>query len=831
MKTFTGTARWIGLVVGLFVVCVAGAVALMLREYQREAETDALRQVRLIAGGAEAALNRNLLGLDLLLAGLGSMPALLDPGERTIDAVNGAATLRALVNQSLLARELQLVDSNGALLAASDARAARGGAGLPEGFLAEVLAQPAPQLVISAPTPSFTLGEPVVYFARQLVVAGEKWGAAIAQVPVSVLTAIIAPRASVDGLTMTLESERGYLLGSVPDNHRLLGSRLSRSIEPAQVSGEPRLAAGRLGDVATYMSVRPTVYRSVLLSAGVTRSATLMRWRDERNAIIWTGSGLIVLAVLAGLLAQIFFRRLTAANQEVAQAQAVVGEALASMDEGFLLCDRNDRIISWNQRYLEYFPHLRGVVGQGVGFEALARAGADAVLPGADQARKLAWIAERIARHRAGGGATDMPLAIGRIISAVERGTATGGVVSIYRDITESQAAARELERAKLAAEAANEAKTRFLATMSHEIRTPLNGVLGMNGLLLDTPLSAVQRKYVETVRRSGESLLDIINDVLDLSKLEAGRMELEMVVFNPATLIEEVVSLLGARAAQKGIRLGAHRTGDLPPWVRGDMGRLRQVLFNLVGNAIKFTERGEVEVYGAQRALADDRVELTIGVRDTGIGISAVAIPTLFDRFTQADSSTSRRFGGSGLGLAICGQIVELMQGRIELDSQPGTGSEFRVRVPLALAAMPPVAAPERVVVATDESPRQALRILVAEDNHVNQMVIVAMLEKLGHFSDVVGDGLEAIAQVQAAHYDLVLMDIQMPQMDGEDATRAIRALPAPLDRIPIVAMTANVMREQCEAYLAAGMNDHLAKPMTIEALEAAIEGVMSAA
>jgi len=403
-------------------------------------------------------------------------------------------------------------------------------------------------------------------------------------------------------------------------------------------------------------------------------------------------------------------------------------------------------------------------------------------------------------------------------------------LIGVVQDITARKKIEAELIAAMEMANAASAAKSRFLATMSHEVRTPLNGVLGMNGLLLRTPLNEVQRHYAETIRRSGEALLVILNDILDMSKLEAGRMKLELAPFDPANLIGEVVALLGARAAEKGISLTAAPEARGLPQLVGDPGRLRQVLYNLIGNAIKFTEQGSVEVRSSRSALADDRCELTLAVRDTGIGIEPEAIPALFERFTQADSSTSRRFGGSGLGLAICRQLVALMDGRIEVDSRPGEGSEFRVILPLALASPPPqqAAKAEPAPAPLSGAP---LRILIAEDNQVNQLVIKAMLAKMGHFSDVVADGLEAVRAVQAARYDLVLMDIEMPDMDGEEATRAIRSLPGAESRIPIVAMTANVLREHRDAYLKAGMNDHIAKPIEWQRLGEVIAGVVRAA
>ena len=399
-------------------------------------------------------------------------------------------------------------------------------------------------------------------------------------------------------------------------------------------------------------------------------------------------------------------------------------------------------------------------------------------------------------------------------------------VSELIRDlITERERHLAQLKASADAAEAANRAKSDFLANMSHEIRTPMNGIIGMADLALDADADAERVEYMRIVKSSAESLLGIINDILDFSKIEAGKLQVERVPYGLTPAVQGVLDTLGVRAREKGLQLRTEFAADVPAAVVGDPTRLRQVLLNLVGNAIKFTERGNITVAVSVSERSATTARLDFAVRDTGIGIPADKLESIFEAFSQADTSTTRKYGGTGLGLSITSHLVELMGGMLEVDSRPGEGSTFHFSLPLGLADEGVLHAAADEATGKGDRPAGSLDVLLVEDNPVNQQLAIRLLEKWGHHIVLAVNGREAVDMVTAgARFDLVLMDMQMPVLGGIAATREIRAFEADTGapRLRIVAMTANAMQSDRDACLAAGMDDYLAKPIQKDELAA---------
>ena len=529
----------------------------------------------------------------------------------------------------------------------------------------------------------------------------------------------------------------------------------------------------------------------------------------------------------------------------------MLAHALRSVSECVVVTDMANTILFINDAFVRTYGYSAGeLIGGNIDIVRSSnnpRSLIDRILPAT-----LAggWSGEVLNRRR---GGEDFPVFLSTSVVRNEKNEPIA-LIGVAVDITARKQQERQLVEAREAAEAAARTKSQFLAAMSHEIRTPMNGVIGMTELLLNTQLTAEQRDFVETIHLSGENLLTIINDILDFSKIDSGKIELEFSPFNVRIAAEEVLKLLTTKAAEKGLELVYRVESKVPAYVEGDETRFKQVLINLVGNAIKFTHRGQVTVHVVTRNMTPDRnFELVCEVRDTGIGIPADKLNRLFKAFSQVDSSTNRRFGGTGLGLAISYGLVELMGGRIDVHSILGRGSTFRfsikaregvpVEAPAALAAAADgrTETQGKTTIVVDEkkrkpeisvpkldaglSERLPLSILVAEDNPVNQKLVQLVLARMGYKADLVENGLKAVLAVELSRYDILFMDLHMPEMDGIQATARIRRSIHP-DRQPrIIAMTADALVGDREKCINAGMDDYVGKPIRSEEVQLMIE------
>jgi signal transduction histidine kinase/CheY-like chemotaxis protein len=539
----------------------------------------------------------------------------------------------------------------------------------------------------------------------------------------------------------------------------------------------------------------------------------------------WTAGRILALLAICILIILFCTLWLLALKRRVIERTETLRAALESTADGIMVVDSARRMIAHNQKFAAMWSIPDSLLKQHDTRPVL-----DFV---ASQLKDgEAFLSKTVALYADLKSKTDDVIEFkdGRVLERhSEPQTVAGknvGRVWGFRDVTERKRAEQELQGAKEAAEKANRAKSEFLANMSHEIRTPMNGVLGMTDLLLETGLDAEQRECATLVKSSADSLLTIINDILDFSKIEAGRLELELFEFNLRDCITLIVRTLALRAQQTGLELTCNIHPEVPERVVGDLNRLRQILFNLVGNSIKFTERGQVGLRIALDSSTPEELRLHFVVTDTGVGIAPEKQKLIFTAFSQADSSTARKFGGTGLGLTICSRLVELMGGEIWVESALGQGSQFHFTAKLGqgkpgVASRTQTDSASPATLQTMLKASRKLRVLLAEDNAVNQRIACRVLEKRGYEVTVAADGHAALAALDRAAFDVVLMDVQMPQMDGFETTAAIRARERDTGRhLPVIAMTAHAMQGDRERCLAAGMDDYLSKPLKVPEL-----------
>jgi signal transduction histidine kinase/DNA-binding response OmpR family regulator/HPt (histidine-containing phosphotransfer) domain-containing protein len=855
-----------------------------------------------------------------------------------------------------------------------------------------------PSTLFVGPEKSRSSGGWQVYMIRRITGAhGEFVGAALAVIRTDYLEAFYKSIVLQESGSVTVLARDGTILARYPHTENMMGKKL-----PIDAPWYARVAAGGglyqspgyVDGIARVVSVHPLRNYPIVVDVTIAENAALAHWRRQ-SMFIALGAFCAVLgfAVLFRALGAQFRQleknraSLEARTSELQQTADALRESqgrlseksqllettLDHMDEGILMIDAARRVPICNRRAIELMGFPSELMASRPGF--------DDVLAYLSQQHEFDGVDERVRELIKGDGHRDQPLIWerrrpnGRMIEFRHAPLPTGGAVRTYTDITARRSAEEQIalareqaEKAREAAESANRAKSDFLANMSHEIRTPMNGVIGMNGLLLQTDLTPEQRECAIAVRDSAEALLALINDILDVSKLEAGKVDLETMDFNLLDTVETAAGLLAPKAHEKGIELGVLVDPAASGGFLGDPTRLRQIILNLVGNAIKFTEKGGVSVEVTMLAgSAEKPRHLRFEIADTGIGMSQEVCARIFETFAQADNSITRRYGGSGLGLTICKQLVELMGGEIGVDSTLGAGSRFWFELSLPLAVNPtlgqrslpdkliglhvlvvddvemnrrilvrqlaafgieavpvgdgfaamaelerafhqgnpydlaivdqmmpglsgealarrvraaPGIAETKLVIASSAGPhglskgtpavvdavltkpvreqslldafaqlfgfggrtrpeppatpapppksdRQPLRILLAEDNKINQQLVTMLLRKADHQVDVVENGELAVEAAASADYDVVLMDVQMPILDGVQATKRIRALPPPKNAVPIIALTAHAMAGAKEEYLAAAMDDYLSKPLNDVALFALLNDV----
>ncbi|MBF0110843.1 MAG: response regulator [Magnetococcales bacterium] len=509
-------------------------------------------------------------------------------------------------------------------------------------------------------------------------------------------------------------------------------------------------------------------------------------------------------------------------RRRIQKDEALLRATLESTRDGILVIGKNGTITHTNSAFARQWDVLPEILH----LEAIESL-IDHMKPKVENADLLSS-KFKMPGHAGDNSSDTLDLKDGRIIERqsfplIQEGMVSGRVWT-FSDVTRQKRYEEQLQKAKEEAELANKAKSTFLATMSHEIRTPLNGVLGMAELLQDIPMDETGRDHVRVIRSSGQTLLTVINDILDYSRIEAGKLELEAIDFDPRGLLEEVFALARGFVRDKQVSLNLELDPQLPETVHGDPTRIRQILFNLLSNAVKFTHQGLISLRAGMVREQQGRSLVRFAVQDSGIGLDQEQISRLFCMFEQAEQSTSRKYGGTGLGLAISHRLARMMEGTIEVQSQPGKGSLFSVTLPLKAGQAPPVS--------REETPKHAdcgtippdRPVLVAEDDPVNRAVIQGMMKRFGIHPDFAQNGHEAVALFQKGHYALVFMDCQMPGMDGFSACREIRQGEKKGERTAIVALTAFSMRGDREKCLDAGMDDYLTKPISIKGLQSAL-------
>jgi signal transduction histidine kinase/CheY-like chemotaxis protein len=804
------------------------ATALLVNRAKDAQIAAAMDSLNKIGRSTEAAINRSFVQVDAMLAGL---PAVLAPFQRDgrleVSQVN--RVLRELNNQNFTYRDILLIGQDGLPVATALPVSRRRRLPLPSASSFAEVAARGGSVLIGGPVLNANTGEWTLFFARNIVLPTLGPVMAVAEVPVPVVQSILSSAGESLGLRVTLERDDGTLLASVPHDETRIGQRLVPAGMSLRSTETSQTVKSRFASEWVFASVRPTLYPALTVAVTLEVDTALRGWYADRSrAFLVSGAlGLMILLVAGALM--VGLRQRERIEDERATARRTLENALESMSDGFVMFDPDDRLIACNSRYKDFYKISAPFIVPGALFDDIMREGALRGQYPQAQGDIETFVSESKAFHRGNHPPMERLLPDGRWVLITERRTPDGGVVGIRTDITPLKRAMQDLAAARDTARAAGEAKSQFLARMSHELRTPLNGILGFSELLLeDSRLADDQRDKLRTLYNAGKHLLELVNGLLDLSKIESGRMELATRAFPLQEVIQSSAALVAPDVMRKKLEFTLNFDPRLPKSVMGDPTRLRQVILNLLSNAVKFTPSGG-SIYFIARRKESER--LRIEVRDTGPGISPENQRLIFEDFVQIASMTQSEALGTGLGLAITSRLVKQMGGEIGCQSNSGAGSTFWIEIPLLMAEIPE---------AVPEVPRQdlssqlhdhPLRILVVDDVKANRDVAGALLASLGHQVACAGGGVEALEKLPKEPFDLVLMDLQMPQMDGFETARAIRAMPAPLGRVPIFALTASVMPDQIAAAREAGMDGHIGKPLSRDALAAGLAGLRNLA
>ena len=778
------------------------ATALTIERGRQEAISRGNQTVERIARAVESNINRHFTQVEALLFGL---PVILGPArDGRFDPNRASDVLQELNNQNLIYRDILLLDASGQAVATALSVYRRRRLPVPSGPSFNESGLHEGGLRIGGPIRNPASREWGLFFAHPVSVAGLPNATAMAEIPLAHLSTLLASGGDAPGLRITLLRNDGMLLAAQPHDE-------------AQIATRPDAA----DEVPVLALTRPTLYGNLTIRVTMTRETALASWSADRwPAILFSAAFGLLIITLAGLLT-VMLRQRERAEGDRDRWRSTLASALDSMTDGFVLFGPDDRLVICNQRFREMYALSAPFIREGAAFRDIMREGA---LRG--QFPQLtgdieAAIDEMVRWRRSKGAPLESLLPDGRWILITERMTPDGGTIGIRTDITELKRANEELARARDAAHAEDEAKGMFLARMSHELRTPLNSMLGFaQALLQDNTLGHAQREQLRHMHDAGGHLRELVNRLLDLTKIEAGQLDLDARPVTLRPLFEACAGLMAPDVERKRQRLSIDIGHTTPEVVEADAMRLRQMLLNLLSNAVKFTPDGgrvELRVRGLMRGQPGVRIE----VQDNGPGVPPEKQHMLFREFGQISPHSESGGLGTGLGLAITARLAHAMGGAIGCDSEPGAGALFWLDLPLRTL---PGRSPADAHPAPRSQPPPGLRVLVADDLAPNRLVIQALLVPAGHRVDFVSSGVGAISAVERERYDIVLMDMHMPGMDGLEATRRIRALGSPRGEVPILGVTASTMPEEISACYEAGMDGHLAKPIDRDALLAAM-------